>query len=132
MDGIEFNVAENVEGLSLIKAIRNTLTTTVDNVPSTYTHDTYVHVAKDNILMEGFTVFRSSELDWSKFIDLTTVGNETSPNIIFGNNFNFDRWCRAYLSDPEYYPDPSNGSYRGYVKYFKRNPKTGQGGYDFL
>lgn len=61
MDGVEFNVAENIGGLSLVKAIRNTLSVTVDNVPSTYTHDTYVGVAKDNVLMAGFTVLRASD-----------------------------------------------------------------------
>lgn len=120
MDGIEFNVAENIEGLSLVKAIRNTLSVTVDNVPSTYTHDTYVRVAKDNVLMAGFTVLRASDPTtptWQQF--KANPGNYVLKDV-------FTKYYRTYLSDPEYYPAYyDNSSQRGYAMAFSRWPQSG-------
>ena len=142
MDGIDPNVAFWGGDMYLIKAVKGTLKSEVTKNGSVekkeYTNYINIPVAKDNVLMEGFTVIRSSEKTWQDFVKYKTVDeqsvfNEFDFGSLFGEtNFNFDRWCRAYFSHPEYYPDPSSGSYRGYIKYFKRYPKTGQEGYDFL
>ena len=115
MDGIEFNVAENIGGLSLVKAIRNTLSVTVDNVPSTYTHDTYVHVAKDNVLMAGFTVIKpeNGHPTWEEF--------KANPGTYLQD---ITKYYRTYLSDPEFYPSDSSGA-RGYEMAFSRWPQSG-------
>ena len=136
MDGINPNVAYWGSYMMLVKAIRTTLTATVDGVSTPYTNDVDVNAAKDNVLMQGYTVFRKDEVfkndgtkfDWTKFVDLTTkeVVNEEQvlkygPGMIFGDNFDFDRWYRIYLSDPEFYPDYSDDFYRGWAQYFKRS-----------
>lgn len=117
MDGIEFNVAENIEGLSLVKAIRNTLTATVDNIPTTYTNDTYVHVAKDNVLMAGFTVIKpeNGHPTWAEF--------KANPGTYLQD---ITKYYRTYLSDPESYPAYyDNSSQRGYERAFSRWPQSG-------
>lgn len=136
MDGINPNVAYWGSYMMLVKAIRTTLTATVDGVSTPYTNDVDVNAAKDNVLMQGYTVFRKDEVfkndgtkfDWTKFVDLTTkevVNGEQvlkyGPGMIFGDNFDFDRWYRIYLSDPEFYPDYSDDFYRGWAQYFKRS-----------
>lgn len=139
MDGINPNVAYWGSSMQLVKAVRTTLTATVDGVSTPYTNDVDVSAAKDNVLMQGYTVFRSNEtgFDWVKFVDLTTKetvnGKEQlkyGPGMIFGDNFNFDRWYRTYYSNPEFYPDPTNGFYRGWVQRFDRRANTQQ--YNFL
>ena len=136
MDGINPNVAYWGGGMQLVKAVRTTLTATVDGVSTPYTNDVDVSVAKDNVLMQGFTVYRSSELDWSKFVDLTTTeivdGKEQlkyGPGMKFGDKFDVLRWERIYLSNTEYYPDYTNDFYRGWAQYFKRSAHSA---YSFL
>lgn len=119
MDGVNPNVAENIEGLSIIKAVKGTLTVGVDNNPSTtYTNEMHVRVAKDNVLMAGYTVLRASDPTtptWQQF--KANPGDYVLKDV-------FTKYYRVYLSYPEYYPSTTLGQ-RGYKKAFSRFPQSG-------
>lgn len=138
MDGLEYNVAENIKGLWIINAIKGIFTPTIvtNNGTETPTYNNMINVlvANDNTLMAGYTVLRSGETITVDGVQ-ETISQSTWNNFkanpekyIFTNGQNgvidYDKWYRLYLSDPEFYPSNTSFS-RGYKKAFSRWPQTG-------